>query len=124
MAVENFTKMVRERIELVGNSRLSQALSVEESGCKTCIQDLLVIENSQNLLLSKFFMYNRIRTSSQCDLELLRDQMISFINKSVALDSDLHIAYQFNGLFKYDVPNGYATSFGSIAKPTFRYQQR
>ena len=127
MAVENFTAMVRERIETVGITMLRHGLGFEDSGCITCGQDLLVIENSQNILLSKFFMFNFIQTSSQCDLDTLRNQMILFIDKIIVLESDLHIAFQFNGLFKNDIQTIYdnATLIGTTGKPCMcRHQYR
>ena len=114
MAVENFTPMVRRRIEAIGITVLSQALGFEELGCSLCLENLGVDEKSQT-----FYMYNEIATYKTCDIETLRDHMVSFIDTSVELDSDLHIAFLFTAFTRDDRHSFYnrnLTSVGVIAK--------
>ena len=82
-----------------------------------CLGSLRVDEKSQT-----FYMYNEIATYETCDIETLRDHMVSFIDTSVELDSDLHIAFLFTAFTRDDKHSFYnrnLTSVGVIAKMCF-----
>ena len=127
MAVDkSFSEQVRDRIGTDGIYFLSRSFGYEEIGCKPCNQELFHGPYSQNETIgSNFYLYNKVTTSSQCDLETLRVHMISFLDTSLVLDSDLRIVFQFESLFQGNITDiqfdihGNQTLVGHIGKPFF-----
>ena len=128
---KSFSELFRNRIETDGITFLSDAFGYEDIGCKPRIQELFHGRYKHDETIGNFYLYNKVTTYSKCDLETLRVHMISFLDTSLVLDSDLRIVFQFESLFKGSLTDiqvdkhGNHATIGHIAKPFIcAYRQR